>query len=209
MNTLPMIRTYPKASVPEVKKRTVVMSTSTTGPWRDEVVDILKSLAMKGWTASQIATELSRQFRHTYTRNAVIGSCGRREIALGGSQADPVLLAQRRLARQEKQNQRQRKTYQANPDKMNRKLPMRRSQPRVAKTQFRPVIVDTSPIIEVGEETVVNRVTLDVVEPGVCRYIFGDPRNKTAFWCDQPAKMDRNGNKSWCRFHQAVCLRAA
>lgn len=175
--------------------------------WTDDRVELLMELAKKH-SASVIALKLNEKFGTFFTRNSVIGACQRRKIKLAGSMSDETLeyYRKKKVASQDRKKQQVERYREARA--VATTTPRIRYPRKRHKEPLQPVEEALPPAEEVIPEMIKVRVPVST-PVNTCRWIFGDPRDKDAFWCDQPVSKDISGNRVWCRYHQTLVYNRA
>jgi GcrA cell cycle regulator len=141
-------------------------------PWTSEIIDRLRQHVAGGLSAKECAAELKSEFRHSFTRNAVISKAQR--IGLRPGSLDMIA--------REKQRKRT-STKRLRP-------PM-----RVPIIQFEPVMPDDDLRIPQAQ-----RRTLVELENHHCRFPIGEPSAADFFFCGAPTA-DLVGGRPYCAAH--------
>lgn len=149
--------------------------------WTDEMTERLIALFRQGLSCSQIASRIGG-----VTRNAVIGRLHRL-----GLRRKCLTLNEYSLA-QKKRNARRRKN-----DFIFGGHPLRRTAPGESSCQPIPRSQD-------GPEPPSRPlVSLSELEPAMCRFPYGDPREPSFGFCGEP-----NDGSPYCPEHHRLCLLA-
>ncbi len=163
--------------------------------WTEERVEILKSLWMKGLTASQIAAELGEGV----TRNAVIGKVHRLKLA---ARAKPATSGGRTSGT----TRASKKSSSRTTGSTNYSGSKRRSigaAPMAGATALKPSAVSASELkiareqekeLEIPPE---ERVSLLELSENKCKWPIGDPLNPDFHFCGRKSLED----KPYCEFH--------
>lgn len=133
-----------------------------------------------GLSASQIAARLG------VTRNAVIGVLHRAKVARRDKNDHHRIAAIRRLHR------RQRAARAAKPASPKPERPLRYAAP-VPEINVAAYLKAEAAVVP--PETA---VTIDELQPGMCRWVYGDPRRHRKCYCGKPALTG-----AWCADHFA------
>ncbi len=151
--------------------------------WTSEELDVLKLLAAKGLTASQIAARLG----NGRSRNAVIGKMERDKIILANARS--------RLHRP---------TKTAKPKPARAKLPSRRSRPGGATSPVATPVA-SAPIVEVPNLPATLPMTfVDAMFAGRCLHFVGDPYGVDGPMmpvCGAERAYDDTGQQRFCTRH--------
>lgn len=132
-----------------------------SSPWQHNATVLLTRLFKSGFTASQMADRLNRDFKTSVTRNAVIGRLHRMGLKRGCSPSAVGALGHR-----------------------GKKL--RRSKPQASGVSPKPrpeFMIEPLPKCRVMPETLVALVDL---EPHHCRWPYGEPKTAAFGFCGQP-----------------------
>ncbi len=142
--------------------------------WTWEELRIVSQLALKGWSAANIAKELVGR-----TRNSVIGVCGRQGIKLLAKPVKDPQIA-----------------FNAAPNPKRSRSLKRTSEviPRVVK------VVTPPPVYEVQENFEPLNKTIMDLQYGYCRAVTGPIKNAETFYCGHPVI----AGKSWCPHHFSI-----
>src|SRR6185437_11682849 len=173
--------------------------------WTDEAIDLLRTLAADGLSASQIAWKMFGQFPGI-TRNAVIGKAHRKGISLNGKQwweshqaprlPRPPRDAPRKSPRKSHPNS------DGAPSEALRPIDpsLRAGKGRAARIiNVRPKQSATAPIERDLSAPHSLWIPLVNLRFGVCRFPKGDPKAADFAYCGAPS-----GEKSFCPYHCSI-----
>jgi GcrA cell cycle regulator len=153
--------------------------------WTDELTEQLTALFRQGLSCSKIASKIGG-----VTRNAVIGRLYRLGLRRGKMTARPTL--NEYILSPKKRNAGRRKN-----DFICGGLPSRRTAPGASSCQPIPRSQD-------GPEPPSRPlVSLSELEPAMCRFPYGDPREPSFGFCGEP-----NDGSPYCPEHHRLCLLA-
>ena len=185
--------------------------------WTDEAIDLLRTLAADGLSASQIAWKMFTQFPGI-TRNAVIGKAHRKGISLNGKQwweshqAPRLPRPPRESLRKSHSNSdgappaaraRTPKAQRvAAPSEALRPIDpaLRAGKGRAARIiNVRPKQAATAPVERNLSAPRSLWIPLVELRFGVCRFPRGDPKSADFAYCGAPS-----GEKSFCPYHCSI-----
>lgn len=164
--------------------------------WSDDTIALLRRRASEGYTASQFARELSRDFPGV-TRNALIGKASREGIAWSRRPLVPrVRLPVKKVIRETAS--RSSTSSDGAVESQKRKVRARGTAMQEASTSGRLAPRPSEPIIDpfIG-------ITFAEIRDGLCRWPQDEPNNLDEFrFCGAPTP-----ERSYCAFHNIVSVK--
>lgn len=151
--------------------------------WEEACTDMLRDLWGKGWSATQIAAHMSREFRTSYTRNAIVGKVHRlRKKGIAGFE-------ERKRGRP------------AGPQPRKTPVPRTVKLARLAPPPQPVIAPEPEPVAAPPLEAVIPSESLTLFEltPRTCRWPLGGPKDPATHFCGAPKDL----NTPYCPTHEA------